>query len=57
MEPRIAEMVKTQLEKAETKLNAARSLLKNSFMDDAISRAYYSFMSATAITLTPEIRV
>ncbi len=54
MEPRIAEMVKTQLEKAETKLNAARSLLKNSFMDDAISRAYYSTFHATSAVLLAE---
>lgn len=58
MESKVAEMVRTQIEKAETKLNAARSLLKDSFIDDAISRAYYAmFHGASAVLLAEGITV
>lgn len=48
----IRELAKVYLEKAEEKLRSAKVLLKEKFVDDAISRAYYSaFLSAKALLL------
>ena len=48
----IQELAKVYLEKAEEKLRNAKVLLKEKFVDDAISRAYYSaFLSAKALLL------
>jgi len=58
MDPKIKEMIKAQLEKSEDKLKAAKSLLKDGFFDDAISRAYYSiFHAASAVLLSKGITV
>lgn len=58
MEPNVREMILGQIAKAEEKLNAARSLMKGGFLDDAISRAYYAiFHAASAILLSEGISV
>jgi len=54
MDPKIEEMIKGQMEKSEAKLKAAKSLLKDGFYDDAISRAYYSIFHATSAVLLSE---
>ncbi|HEB11164.1 MAG TPA: HEPN domain-containing protein [Spirochaetales bacterium] len=52
------EMIKSQIEKSTEKLNAARTLCREGFIDDAISRAYYSMFHATsAVLLSEEITV
>lgn len=58
MEQNLSDMVTAQLNKAVEKLGAAKSLLENGFIDDAISRAYYCmFHSASAALLTEGISV
>lgn len=48
-----AQLVAAQLEKAEQKLAAARTLLVHGHYEDAVSRAYYAvFHAATALLLT-----
>ena len=48
------EMIVGQIRKAEDKLAAARSLLRDAHLDDAISRAYYAaFHAASAALLAP----
>ncbi len=54
MDPKIKEMIRAQLEKSEDKLKAAKSLLKDGFFDDAISRAYYSIFHAASAVLLSE---
>lgn len=54
MDPKIEDMIKGQMEKSEAKLKAAKSLLKDGFYDDAISRAYYSIFHAASATLLSE---
>lgn len=52
------EMLKTQIDKAREKLEAAETLLKENFIDDAISRAYYAiFHAASAVLLAEGITV
>ncbi|MEW5692735.1 MAG: HEPN domain-containing protein [Candidatus Hydrogenedentota bacterium] len=51
MEERIIE---TQLNKAKEKLEAAKVLFKEGFLDDAISRAYYSVFHAVSAALLSE---
>lgn len=47
------EMALAQIKKARKKLEAARVLLAQGFIDDAVSRAYYTiFHAATALLLT-----
>jgi uncharacterized protein (UPF0332 family) len=44
------------LERAATKLSAAKILLREGYFDDAVSRAYYSmYFAARAILLTKDI--
>ena len=58
MEPNIRDLIVAQLHKSEEKLKAARSLLADGFVDDAISRAYYSmFHAASAMLLAEGITV
>ena len=58
MEQGNEEMIIAQIEKAIEKLNAAKSLLKEGFVDDAISRAYYCiFHSASALLFADGITV
>lgn len=58
MEQKIGEMVTAQIEKAEKKLGAAKSLMNDGFVDDAISRAYYSmFHAASAVLLAEGVTV
>ena len=58
MVPKIEEMIRGQMEISEAKLKAAKSLLKDGFYDDAISRAYYSiFHAASAVLLSEGINV
>lgn len=46
------------LSQAELRLDAAHSLLKDGFYDDAVSRAYYSmYFATTALFLARNIRV
>ena len=48
--------VKLLLERAATKLSAAKILLREGYFDDAVSRAYYSmYFAARAILLTKDI--
>lgn len=48
--------VKLLLERAATKLSAAKVLLREGYFDDAVSRAYYSmYFAARAILLTRDI--
>lgn len=54
MEPKIKELIKAQIEKSKEKLDAAKSLFKDGFVDDAISRAYYSMFHAASAVLFSE---
>jgi uncharacterized protein (UPF0332 family) len=52
------EMIKNQIAKAKEKLQAASTLLKEDFIDDTISRAYYAiFHAASAVLLSEGINV
>ncbi len=53
-EPSRAEEVHAELLRAETSLDAARSLLKDNFLEDALSRAYYSILHAARAVLLAE---
>lgn len=58
MEPKDRALIVAQLEKSQGKLDAAKALLKGGFVDDAISRAYYSmFHAASAVLLSEGISV
>ena len=58
MEPKDRSLIIAQVEKRKEKLNAAKALLKDGFIDDAISRAYYSmFHAASAVLLSDGISV
>jgi uncharacterized protein (UPF0332 family) len=58
VESRNRALIVAQIEKSVEKLNAARALLKGGFIDDAISRAYYSlFHAASAVLLSEGIAV
>jgi len=51
-------LITAQIEKSREKLDAAKTLLRESFIDDAISRAYYSmFHAASAVLLSEGITV
>jgi len=54
MEPNVREMILGQIAKADEKLSAAKSLLKEGFLDDAISRAYYAIFHAASAVLFSE---
>mgnify|MGYP001500438461 CR=1 FL=1 len=56
MDPKDRSLIIAQIEKSTEKLNAAKLLLKDGFIDDAISRAYYSmFHAASAVLLSAGI--
>jgi len=58
MDPKDRSLIIAQIEKSKEKLNAPRVLLKDGFIDDAISRAYYSmFHAASAVLLSAGIIV
>jgi hypothetical protein len=58
MDPKDRTLIIAQIEKSTEKLNAAKVLLKDGFVDDAISRAYYSmFHAASAVLLSAGISV
>lgn len=58
MDPKDRSLIIAQIEKSKEKLNAAKTLLKDGFIDDAISRAYYSmFHAASAVLLSAGISV
>ena len=58
MEPKTSDLVSIQIEKGKEKLDAAKVLLREGFIDDAISRAYYSvFHAASAVLLAEGITV
>lgn len=53
MDKTVLSLLKGYIEKAQDKLRAAETLLKNKEYDDAVSRAYYcGFHAAQAILLT-----
>lgn len=54
MERAIEELIKSQIAKSHEKLEAAKSLAKEAFYDDAISRAYYSMFHAASAVLFSE---
>ncbi len=54
MEPAAEELIKSQIAKSHEKLEAAKSLFKEAFYDDAISRAYYSMFHAASAVLFSE---
>lgn len=54
MEPAAEELIKSQIAKSHEKLKAAKSLFKEAFYDDAISRAYYSMFHAASAVLFSE---
>ena len=58
MDSKIQDLITAQIEKSREKLDAAKTLLRESFIDDAISRAYYSmFHAASAVLLSEGITV
>ena len=58
MDPKTVDLIRTQIRKSEEKLNAAKTLFIEEFVDDAISRAYYSmFHAASAVLLSEGITV
>jgi len=58
MEPKTIELIVSQISKSKEKLEAAKMLLREGFVDDAISRAYYSmFYAASAALLSEDITV
>jgi len=48
------EIIRSQIAKAKEKLEAAKKLLKDGFLDDAISRAYYAVYHAASAVLLKE---
>jgi uncharacterized protein (UPF0332 family) len=60
VDSKIQDLITTQIEKSreKLKLDAAKTLLREGFIDDAISRAYYSmFHAASAVLLSEGITV
>jgi uncharacterized protein (UPF0332 family) len=58
VDPKDQSLILAQIEKSQEKLNAAKTLLKDGYIDDAISRAYYSmFHAASAVLLSEGITV
>lgn len=48
------EIIKNQINKAEKKIEAAKRLFEEGFLDDAISRAYYAVFHAARAVLLKE---
>jgi len=58
MDPKNSDLIIVQIEKGKEKLGAAKALLREGFIDDAISRAYYCmFHAASAVLLAEGITV
>ena len=58
MEPHIKELIIAQINKSGEKIEAAKTLLEDGYLDDAISRAYYSmFHAASAVLLSEGLTV
>lgn len=58
MDQSTKELIRNQIGKAEEKLQAAKALLAQGFIDDTISRAYYAiFHAASAVLLGEDITV
>jgi hypothetical protein len=58
VDPKTVDLIRTQIRKSEEKLNAAKTLFREGFVDDAISRAYYAmFHGASAVLLSEGITV
>lgn len=53
-EPSRPEEVQAELLRAEKSLDAARTLLKENFLEDALSRAYYAILHAARAVLLAE---
>lgn len=54
MDPKTEDLIAIQIEKSHEKLRAAKVLLQEGFVDDAISRAYYSMFHAASAVLFSE---
>jgi uncharacterized protein (UPF0332 family) len=54
VEPKTKDLIVIQIEKSNEKLKAAKVLLKEGLVDDAISRAYYSMFHAASAVLFAE---
>ncbi|MCX8116813.1 MAG: HEPN domain-containing protein [Desulfobacterota bacterium] len=54
MDPKTKDLIVIQIEKSNEKLRAAKVLLKEGLIDDAISRAYYSMFHAASAVLFSE---
>lgn len=54
MDAKTVDLIRTQMRKNEEKLNAAKTLFREGFVDDAISRAYYSMFHAASAVLFAE---
>ena len=54
MEPKKSDLIIVQIDKSKEKLDAAKVLLREGFIDDAISRAYYSIFHAGSAVLLAE---
>jgi len=58
MDPKNSDLIIVQIEKGKEKLGAAKALLREGFIDDAILRAYYCmFHAASAVLLAEGITV
>ena len=54
MDPKNSYLIIVQIEKGKEKLGAAKALLREGFIDDAISRAYYCMFHAPSAVLLAE---
>jgi len=54
MEPKTSDLIIVQIEKGNEKLGAAKAPLREGFIDDAISRAYYCMFHAASAVLLAE---
>jgi len=54
VDSKIQDLITAQIEKSREKLDAAKTLLREGFIDDAISRAYYSMFHAASAVLLSE---
>jgi uncharacterized protein (UPF0332 family) len=54
MESKSKELIIAQINKSKEKLKAAKNLLEDGFVDDTISRAYYSMFHAASAVLLSE---
>jgi hypothetical protein len=54
VDAKTVDLIRTQMRKSEEKLNAAKTLFREGFVDDAISRAYYSMFHAASAVLFAE---